>query len=111
MKTALIIGANGGIGKSILAEFYQDYKIFATAVDENGINSIKQHFPNATCFTFDHIKREEKELIKKLDSNIDCLIIASGMTSDALSIRLNDDLWDKTIEVNYIKIDKFNYCT
>lgn len=100
MKKALIIGANGGIGHAALNELYPEYEIFATAIDEPGVESIKQNFPEINALVFDHMKREEKEFMKKLDSNIDCLIIASGITSDGLSIRLDDQLWDKTIEIN-----------
>jgi len=105
MKRVLIVGASGGIGKVILQEFYgDDYDIVATSTKQENLNALKEEFPNIKTVVFDHTKREEADVIKQtvalFSDKIDCIVVASGMTSDGLSIRLSDELWDKTIEVN-----------
>ncbi len=103
MKKALIVGASGGIGKAILKDFYQDYDVVATSTKQEKLDALKDEFPNIKTVVFDHTKREEADVIKAAVAavgKIDCIVIASGITSDSLSIRLSDDLWDKTIEVN-----------
>lgn len=99
-KTVLIVGASGGIGAAILKEFYADYKVFATSTKQENLDALKLEFPNIEGVVFDHTKREESQLIKNLGAKLDCVVVASGMTSDMLSIRLSDELWDKTLEVN-----------
>ena len=101
-KVALIVGASGGIGHAILKEFYNDdnYEVFATSTKQEKLDELKAEFSNINGLVFDHTARNEKELIKQIGKKIDCVVIASGMTSDSLSIRLSDELWDKTLEVN-----------
>lgn len=99
-KVALIVGATGGIGCAIVKEFLDDYDVVATSTSAEKLDALKKEFPEIITHVFDHTKREEKDLIKAVGKKIDCLVIASGMTSDSLSIRLSDELWDKTIEVN-----------
>mgnify|MGYP003689022923 CR=1 FL=1 len=105
MKTALIIGASGGIGKAILRDFYDEYDIVATSTKQESLDALKCEFPNIKTIMFDHTKREEEQIIKGAiaalsGAKLDCVVVASGITSDSLSIRLSDQLWDKTIEVN-----------
>lgn len=100
MKNVLIVGASGGIGSAILDSFYGEYNVFATSTRQESIELLAGQYPQMNGFVFDHTARKENELIKSLGVNLDCLVIASGITSDALSIRLSDELWDKTLEVN-----------
>lgn len=99
-KTALIVGASGGIGHAILQELYDEYDIFATSTKQENLDELKKEFANITPILFDHTKREEGAIIKNLGKKLDAVVIASGITSDSLSIRLSDELWDKTIEIN-----------
>lgn len=112
MKNALLIGAAGGIGSAILEEMYAkgEYNIIATSTREEALAQLKQDFEKIGTVAFDHTSRCEKELIAQVseqfssmtngNGNIDVIVIASGMTSDSFCMRLSDELWDKTIEVN-----------
>lgn len=100
MKKALIVGASGGIGSAILAEMYKDYEIIATSTRAEALDDLVKQFPHIKPVLFDHTSRTEDKMIKAIEGNLDCIVIASGMTSDCLAMRLSDDLWDKTLEVN-----------
>jgi len=99
MKKALLIGATGAIGKAILQEIYKEYEVCVTSTSSKKLDLLSKEFPNIMPIVFDHTAKNEKELAQKIE-NIDALIIASGITSDSLALRLNDELWEKTLEIN-----------
>ncbi len=101
-RKVLLIGATGGIGNATLEKLYEEgvYEIFATSTRKEALDEIAAEFPEIHPILFDHTARTEKELIEQVGAGIDSVVIASGITSDALCMRLSDDLWDKTIEVN-----------
>jgi 3-oxoacyl-[acyl-carrier protein] reductase len=104
MKKVLIIGASGGIGSEILKEFIgPDCMITATSTRSEKIEEMQKDFPSVNFLLLNQADRNEDVVINKAFEQmggLDCVIVASGITSDGLCMRLSDELWDKTIEIN-----------
>lgn len=103
LKKILLVGASGGIGRAIATELFSKYRLFITTTKEDSLDSLFNDLPGISGAIFDHTSRLEKDLIEeaheKLDG-LDGIVIASGITSDSLCMRLSDEMWDKTLEVN-----------
>ncbi len=104
MKSVVLIGATGGIGYAVLKRLSKSCNIFATSTSMEKIESIKKNFDSNVHFeVFDQCAKSEKELLKKANEvlgKIDSLVVVSGITSDGLCMRLSDEMWDMTIEIN-----------
>lgn len=101
-QTALLIGATGGIGAAIAKKISQTHDLFITSTREDALLQMKKDL-KVEGTVFDLVSKKEAELIAQVlekKQKIDCLIIASGITSDALCMRLSEEAWDKTIEIN-----------
>tara|TARA_B100001248_G_scaffold209252_1_gene163326 strand:- start:32396 stop:33127 length:732 start_codon:yes stop_codon:yes gene_type:complete len=104
-KKVLITGATGGIGNFLVEKFDGlGAKVFATGTNEEKLNSLKNQFPNiiAERFKLDEHNKIEKfidSVDKKLDG-LDILVNNAGINLDNLSIRLNDENWQKVIDIN-----------
>ena len=108
-KNLLLVGATGGIGKAILHEMYDDYNILATGTKEESLQLLSNDYPEIKTFVFNHTNNQEANLIEHAAAvfeKIDCIIIASGITSDALSLKLSDEAWDLTLQVNLTSVFK-----
>ena len=104
-KKILITGATGGIGNSLVEKFYKtEAIIFATGTNQEKLINLKKKFPNIHTEQFNLQKHEEIEnFIEKVDSKLqglEILINNAGITSDNLSIRLNEENWKKVIDIN-----------
>jgi len=104
MKKVLIIGASGGIGSEILKEFIQEGNIItATSTRDEKIAEMQKEFPNVNFLKLNHMEKNEDKVINEACDKmggLDCVIVASGVTSDGLCMRLSDEAWEKTIEIN-----------
>lgn len=104
MKKVLIIGASGGIGSEILKEFIQEGNIItATSTRDEKIAEMQKEFPNVNFLKLNHMEKNEDKVINEACDKmggLDCVIVASGITSDGLCMRLSDEAWEKTIEIN-----------
>ena len=105
-KNVLLVGASGGIGKAILENLYKNYNIIAVGRSESVLNQLKSDFPEIDIKIFDHLSNKEEEFMQSINCKLDAVVIASGITSDGLAIRLSDDLWDKTLAVNLTSVFK-----
>ncbi len=104
-KNVLITGATGGIGKSLVAKFYNfGAKIIATGTREEKLDKLKEEFPKIKVekFKLDNHSEIEK-FIEKIDTQLgglEILINNAGITLDNLSIRLTEENWKKVLDVN-----------
>jgi 3-oxoacyl-[acyl-carrier protein] reductase len=104
-KKILITGATGGIGYSLVKKFYELGSIvLATGTNNDKLENLKKEFKNIKIKSF---KLDQHSEIEKFINfcylelgGIDVLINNAGITLDNLSIRLNDDNWQKVIDIN-----------
>ena len=97
-KTVLVLGATGGLGKSIVKQLdILGVDVLAQYRDENKINDIKKTFPNIKTYFADLSNTDSIEnftqKIKSDYSTIDYMIVASGVSGDlssALDVTASD---------------------
>ncbi len=107
-KVALITGASGGIGKSIVALFLDEGAIvYGVDVNDKGMLELMENLNHPERFhpiRMDITSGEEVEKLFKLIASsydrVDILVNNAGITRDKLIIRMSDDDWDKVIDVN-----------
>lgn len=105
-KVALITGASGGIGMSIVKKMKQcGAKLIISGTRQNVLNNLASELGNdvKTIITDLNNKDDVLNLAKKAESSfghIDILINNAGITADNLFLRMKDDEWDQVINVN-----------
>ncbi len=119
-KKALITGGTAGIGKAIATAFVlngADVVIFGTN-EVNGQNtaneleSIKVDpsqiilFKKVDVSEFSLVEKAISELLEKF--NFDILVNNAGITKDGFIIKMNEEDWDRVIDVNLKSV--FNTC-
>ena len=116
-KTAVVTGANRGIGRAIALKFaHQGANIAFTdlAIDDN-TKSLEAEITSLGVkgkgFASDASKmadteRVVKEILEEFDS-IDILVNNAGITKDTLLMRMTEDQWDAVIGVNLKSVFNF----
>ena len=104
-KKAVITGATGGIGYSILEKFYSEgATVLGSGTNEEKLNKLKNDFNGMILKKFDISKHSEIEsFIEQASSKLnglDILVNNAGITLDNLSLRMKSDEWQKVIEIN-----------
>ena len=105
-KVALITGASGGIGMSIVKKMKQcGAKLILSGTRQNVLNNLASELGNdvKTIITDLNNKDDVLNLAKEAEASfghIDILINNAGMTADNLFLRMKDDEWDQVINVN-----------
>ena len=105
-KVALITGASGGIGMSIVKKMKQcGAKLIISGTRQNVLNDLASELGNEvkTIITDLNNKDDVLNLAKEAEASfghIDILINNAGITADNLFLRMKDDEWDQVINVN-----------
>ena len=105
-KVALITGASGGIGMSIVKKMKQcGAKLIISGTRQNVLNDLASELGNdvKTIKTDLNNREDVLNLAKEAEAsfgNIDILINNAGITADNLFLRMKDDEWDQVINVN-----------
>ena len=105
-KVALITGASGGIGMSIVKKMKQcGAKLIISGTRQNVLNDLASELGNdvKTIKTDLNNKDDVLNLAKEAEAcfgHIDILINNAGITADNLFLRMKDDEWDQVINVN-----------
>ena len=105
-KVALITGASGGIGMSIVKKLKQcGAKLIISGTRKNVLNDLASELGNdvKTIITDLNNKDDVLNLAKEAEASfghIDILINNAGISADTLFLRMKDDEWDQVINVN-----------
>ena len=105
-KVALITGASGGIGMSIVKKMKQcGAKLIISGTRQNILDDLAAELGNdvKTIITDLNNKDNVLNLAKEAEASfghIDILINNAGITADNLFLRMKDDEWDQVINVN-----------
>jgi len=105
-KRAVITGATGGIGNSIIKKFYeQGVKILGTGTNDEKLQVLQKNFTGISLEKFDISKHDEVEkfvetVCEKLGGCPEILINNAGITKDNLSLRMSDMEWKQVIDIN-----------
>ena len=105
-KTALVTGASGAIGGSIVKKLSSlGANVVITGTNKKKIDSLKKELKSnslgiiADLFKDKDIDNLYEQSVKKFKS-IDILINNAGTNRDALSIRMTKEQWDEVININ-----------
>tara|TARA_X000000950_G_scaffold100165_1_gene126648 strand:+ start:383 stop:1120 length:738 start_codon:yes stop_codon:yes gene_type:complete len=105
-KKAVVTGATGGIGYSILKKFHSEgATVFGSGTNEEKLNKLKSDFNGAIIKKFDMSKHDEIEkfvetVCDELKGCPDILINNAGITKDNLSLRMSQTEWQQVIDIN-----------
>ena len=105
-KKAVITGATGGIGYSILEKFYSEgATVLGSGTNEEKLNKLKNDFNGMIFKKFDISKHDEIEkfvetVCDELKGCPDILINNAGITKDNLSLRMSQTEWQQVIDIN-----------
>ena len=105
-KKTVITGATGGIGNSIVENFFNyGAKILGTGTNDEKIQTLQKKFNGIILQKFDISKHGEIEkfvdnVCEKLGGCPDILINNAGITKDNLSLRMSLEEWKQVIDIN-----------
>ncbi|RST71217.1 3-oxoacyl-[acyl-carrier-protein] reductase [Candidatus Aquarickettsia rohweri] len=113
-KIALVTGATGGIGRSIVKDFITSgAKVVAVGRNQEKLKELSNEFGDkvSTLICDFNDKSHVISLFENAEKeygNIDILICNAGITKDNLALRLKDEDWDDVIEMNLNSTFKLN---
>ena len=105
-KIALVTGASGDIGRAIAINLAkQGAKVAITGRRSKVLDQICKQYPKAfTPLVGDLSQRDNvKTIVSDVENKlgpIDILINNAGIAEDQLAVRMNDEMWQKVMNVN-----------
>ena len=116
-KTALITGANRGIGRAIALEFAKEGANVAftdLSYDDNSRSleeecqklGVKGKMFSSDASKFDQTEEVVKRIVEEFKT-IDILVNNAGITKDTLLMRMTPEQWDAVINVNLKSVFNF----
>lgn len=105
-KVALVTGATGGIGYSIVKDFiHLGAKVIAVGRNQEKLKKLNHELGDKvlTLICDFNDNSQVTSLFEKAEKefgNIDVLVCNAGITKDNLALRLKDEDWDTVIEMN-----------
>ena len=105
-KIALVTGASGDIGRAIAISLAkQGAKVAITGRRSKVLDQICKQYPKAfTPLVGDLSQRDNvKTIVSDVENKlgpIDILINNAGIAEDQLAVRMNDEMWQKVMNVN-----------
>ncbi len=100
MKTAIITGGTGAIGKALVAEFSRDYNVVFTYYSNEEDAIILSDKYNATAVKCDLSEPSETERLSPYLSDCALLINNAGISQIKLFTDITDEDWNKMVGVN-----------
>lgn len=100
MKTAIITGGTGAIGKALVAEFSKDYRVVFTYNNNEDDAIIISDKYGATAVQCDISRTEEIKKLTTYIKNCGLLINNAGISQIKLFTDITDEDWNKMIGVN-----------
>ena len=107
-KKALVTGATGGIGKAITIALVQaGATVVATGRRTEALDELVAQMPQGKIKTLTHDLSDHQataqlmqQAEEKIDSPLDILVCNAGVTADQLVLRMNDEDWNRVIDLN-----------
>ena len=105
-KKAVITGATGGIGYSIIEKFCSEgANVLGTGTNDDKLSKLKNDFNGIILNKFDISKHDQIEkfvddVCNKLGGCPEILINNAGITKDNLSLRMSQIEWQQVIDIN-----------
>jgi 3-oxoacyl-[acyl-carrier protein] reductase len=106
-KVALVTGAGGGIGKSIVSLFINEgANVFAVDISEDGLKGLSSLLQTKSLYTLRADitdAAQVKSIFEQIEGNfgrLDILVNNAGITRDKLIIRMSEEDWDVVLNVN-----------
>jgi len=100
MKTAIITGGTGAIGKALVAEFSRDYNVVFTYLNNKEEAIILSDKYNATAVCYDISDPKEIKKLSPYVSECSLLINNAGISQIKLFTDITDEDWNKMVGVN-----------
>ncbi len=100
MKTAIITGGTGAIGKALVAEFSRDYRVVFTFCNNEEDAIILSDKYNATAVCCDLSKPDEVKKLTPYISDCGLLINNAGISQIKLFTDITDEDWNRMVGVN-----------
>lgn len=99
-KVAVVTGASQGIGRSIAETFLREgAKVINLSVGEEVWASENLMFKEVDVTDRKRLEEVVQEIVEEFGT-IDILINNAGITMDALTEKLTEEMWDKVIDIN-----------
>lgn len=99
-KTAVVTGANGGIGRAICKVFLENGAVVIGLIhnDRSELDDRVKYFSMDITSTAECQKVFAK--IAAITEKIDILVNCAGITRDAMTSKMEEEQWDEVIDVN-----------